>query len=103
MKETGHIQVTQSSGNVFSDLGFLPAEARNLRMRTEIMLALRKFIDREALTQAAAAKRLKVTQPRISDLVRGKLSRFSLDTLVNMLTNAGLDVELRVRGGRKVA
>ena len=103
MKETSHIEVTQSSGNVFTDLGFPPAEARNLQMRTEMMLALKKFMVREGLTQAAAARRLKVTQPRISDLTRGKLSRFSLDTLVNMLTNAGLDVELRVRGGRKVA
>ena len=67
------------------------------------MLALKKFIDQEGLTQADASKRLKVTQPRISDLNRGKLSRFSLDKLVSMVTHAGLEVELRVRGGRRVA
>ena len=54
------------------------------------MTALRKFIAQEGLTQADAASRLKVIQPRISDLIRGKISRFSLDTLVNMLTDAGL-------------
>ena len=53
------------------------------------MTALRKFIEQEGLTQADAASRLKVSQPRISDLIRGKISRFSLDTLVNMLTDAG--------------
>ena len=51
----------------------------------------------EGLTQADAAKRLKVSQPRISDLTRGKISRFSLDTLVNMLTDAGLEVDVRIK------
>jgi predicted XRE-type DNA-binding protein len=87
----------KGSGNVFLDVGFTPAEARNLRMRSDMMTALHKFIEREGLTQAAAARRLKVTQPRISDLTRGKISRFSLDTLVNMLVDAGLQVELRIR------
>jgi predicted XRE-type DNA-binding protein len=58
-------------------------------MRSQLMTALRKFIEKEGLTQAEAAKRLKVTQPRISDLNCGKISRFSLDTLVNMLADAG--------------
>ena len=52
---------------------------------------------KEGLTQAGAAKRLKVSQPRISDLTRGKISRFSLDTLVNMLTDAGLEVDFRIK------
>lgn len=62
-----------------------------------MMAALGKFIEQEGLTQAEAANRLKVSQPRISDLMRGKISRFSLDTLVNMLTDAGLQVELRIK------
>jgi len=66
-------------------------------MRAELMTVLRKFIEREGLTQAGAAKRLKVSQPRISDLTRGKISRFSLDTLVNMLTDAGIDVALKIK------
>jgi predicted XRE-type DNA-binding protein len=69
-----------------------------------MMTALRKFIEREGLTQATAAKRLKVTQPRISDPTRGKISRFSLDTLVNMLVDAGLEVDFRIKGqARRVA
>ena len=89
--------ITKSSGDVFRDLGFSAAEARNLRIRSELMTALRKFIEKENLTQADAAKRLKVSQPRISDLTRGKISRFSLDTLVNMLTDAGMDVAVKIR------
>lgn len=89
--------MSKGSGNVFTDLGFSPAEARNLRLRSQMMTALRKFMEREGLTQAAAAKRLKVTQPRISDLTRGKISRFSLDTLVNMLVDAGLEVDFRIK------
>jgi predicted XRE-type DNA-binding protein len=89
--------ITESSGDVFRDLGFSPAEARNLRIRSELMTALRKFIEKEGLTQAEAAKRLKVSQPRISDLTRGKISRFSLDTLVNMLTDAGIDVAVKIK------
>jgi predicted XRE-type DNA-binding protein len=92
----GNMKVTKSRGNVFSDLGFSLAEARNLRMRSQLMTALRKFIEKERLTQAEAAKRLKVTQPRVSDLMRGKISRFSLDTLVTMSSDAGLEVDLRI-------
>jgi predicted XRE-type DNA-binding protein len=89
--------ITKGSSNVFADLGFSPAEARNLRMRSQMMTALRKFLEKEGLTQAEAARRLKVTQPRISDLTRGKISRFSLDALVNMLTDAGLEVAFRIK------
>jgi len=104
MKAIHGTMITQGSGNVFADLGFSPAESRNLRIRSEMITALRKFIEKEGLTQADAAKRLKVSQPRISDLMRGKISRFSLDTLVNMLTDAGLEVDLRIRTpSRRVA
>ena len=104
MKATPKTTITKGSGNVFTDLGFSPAEAHNLRMRSEMMIALRRFIEEEGLTQADAAKRFNVTQPRISDLTRGKISRFSLDTLVNMLTDAGVQVDLRIKATqRKVA
>ena len=65
-------------------------------MRSQLMTALRKFVEKEGLTQAEAARRLKVTQPRMSDLLRGKISRFSLDTLVSMSSDAGLEVDLRI-------
>jgi predicted XRE-type DNA-binding protein len=104
MKSVQRTAITKGSGNAFADLGFSPAESRNLRIRSEMMTALRKFIEKEGLTQAEAAGRLKVSQPRISDLTRGKISRFSLDTLVNMLSDAGLDVELRIKPStRRVA
>lgn len=97
MKSIKGTTITKGSGNVFADLGFSPAESKNLRIRSEMMTALRKFIEAEGLTQAEAAKRLKVSQPRISDLICGKISRFSLDTLVNMLGDAGLQVDVRIK------
>ena len=104
MKTTVDTTITMGSGDVFTDLGFSPAESRNLRIRSEMMTALRKLIEKEGLTQADAAKRLKVSQPRVSDLTRGKISRFSLDTLVNMLSDAGLEVNFRIKAPtRRVA
>ena len=104
MKTTIDKTITMGSGDVFNDLGFSPAESSNLRIRSQMMTALRKFIEKEGLTQADAAIRLKVSQPRISDLTRGKISRFSLDTLVNMLTDAGLVVDFRIKHqSRRVA
>lgn len=91
------VRFTKSSGDVFIDLGFTPAEACNLRLRSRMMTALRKFIAGKKMTQAQAAKMLKVTQPRISDLMRGEIGRFSLDTLVNMMADAGLEVDLRIK------
>jgi predicted XRE-type DNA-binding protein len=90
------MKATRDRGNVFSDLGFSLAEARNLQMRAQLMTALRKFVEKKGLTQAEAAKGLKITQPRVSDLMRGKISRFSLDTLVSMASDAGLEVDLRI-------
>jgi predicted XRE-type DNA-binding protein len=104
MKATSKTTITKGSGDVFADLGFSPSEAHNLRLRSQMMTALRKSIEKQGLTQAEAAKRLKVTQPRISDLTCGKISRFSLDTLVNMLADDGLEVDLRIKQpARKVA
>ena len=104
MKLTNGTTITRGSGDVFADLGFSPAESRNLRIRSQMMTALRTFIEKEGLTQSDAAKRLKVSQPRVSDLTRGKISRFSLDTLVNMLGDAGLEVDFRIKPpSRRVA
>jgi len=103
MKTTNETTITLGSGDIFADLGFSPAEARSLQMRSQMMTALRQFIEKEGLTQVAAAKRLKVSQPRISDLTRGKISRFSLDTLVNMLTDAGLEVAFRIKAAPRRA
>jgi predicted XRE-type DNA-binding protein len=72
------------------------AEAENMRLRSVLMIALRDYIEREGLSQAEAARRMGVTQPRISDLMRGKISLFGLDSLVNMLAAVGLHVEAKV-------
>jgi len=86
-----------SSGNVFRDLGFGPEEAANLKVRAMLMAELEKHIRSKHLTQKQAAERFGVTQPRISDLMRGKISLFSVDTLITMLTHAELKVDVRVR------
>jgi predicted XRE-type DNA-binding protein len=93
----------RSSGNVFRDLGFAPGEAENLRLRSELMIALSKLIESRDLTQVQAARLLGVSQPRISDLVRGKIDRFSLDTLVAMLSHAGVRVRLVLPRRARVA
>jgi predicted XRE-type DNA-binding protein len=73
-----------------------PQESENMRLRSRLMTALSERITTEAWTQKQAAGRLGVTQPRISDLVRGKIDLFSLDSLVNMVAAAGLHVEMSV-------
>lgn len=72
------------------------AAAENLKLRAALMMALEESIKNQGWTQAEAGQRLGVTQPRISDLMRGKIDLFSLDTLVNMAVAAGLHVELHV-------
>ena len=72
------------------------AEAKNMKLRAGLMMALEEHIKRQGWTQGEAARRLGVTQPRVSDLVRGKIDLFSLDALVNMAVAAGLHVDLRV-------
>ena len=72
-----------------------PAEAENMKLRSALIMALKERITREGLSQSQAAKLFGVTQPRISDLLRGKINLFGLDTLVNMAVAAGLHVELR--------
>lgn len=97
------VKIERSSGNVFRDLGFAPEAAENLRLRSELMIQLSRVIKDRELTQARAAKLFDVSQPRISDLVRGKIHRFSVDTLIAMLGHAGVRVSLVVRRSQKVA
>jgi predicted XRE-type DNA-binding protein len=86
-----------STSNVFRDLGIDAEEAANLKVRAMLMVELEKYIQEKHLTQKRANERLGVTQPRISDLIRGKIGLFSEDTLITMLTHAGLKVDVRVR------
>lgn len=93
MAEPEHI--TPAGGNVFEDIGFPPGEARNLKIRSMLMITAERFIEEHDLTQAQAAELMGVSQPRISDLVRGRIGQFTIDSLINMLTNAGVPVEVR--------
>ncbi len=74
-----------------------PEAAENMKLRSALMMALKKRIESAGLSQAQAAKLFGVTQPRVSDLMRGKINLFGLDALVNMATAAGLHIELRVK------
>lgn len=93
-------KIRRSTGNAFRDLGFPAEEAENLRIRSELIVRLARLIDERKLTQAEAARILGVTQPRVSDLVRGKIDLFSIDALVNMLSKAGLEITLTARTPR---
>ena len=92
---TGKLKRTRSSGNVFADLGFGPEEADNLLLRAQLMSQVRDIA--RGATQREAAALFKVSQPRLNDVLRGKIDKFSLDALVNMLGHAGMRVELRVK------
>ena len=87
--------VVNSSGNVFIDLGYPPDEAAILQMRADLMADLRKFIKTKRLTQAKAAKILGVSQSRVSDLMRDKWEKFSLEMLITLATKAGMHVTLK--------
>ena len=87
--------ILNSSGNVFIDLGYSPDEAAVLQMRAELMAGLRKSIKAKKLTQVKAAEIVGVSQSRVSDLIRGKWERFSLEMLITLATRAGMHVRLR--------
>jgi predicted XRE-type DNA-binding protein len=91
-KKTKSTHVTRPGGNVFADLGFSAGEAANLKIRAHLMTELRDLIS--GMPQAQAAALCNVSQPRVSDLTRGKIGLFTIDALVNMLAHAG--VTLRV-------
>ena len=87
----------QGFASVWDALGRTPEEAAHLQSRAHLMIALSDHIEKQGWTQVQAAKHLGVTQPRISDLTRGKLSAFGLDLLVTMLARAGMAVDIRVK------
>ena len=87
-------KITKSSGNVFVDLGFDPAEAAVLQMRSNLMSDLRLCIEKQKLTQSEAAKRLGIAQSRVSDLVRGKWDKFSLEMLITLEARLGRTIRV---------
>lgn len=89
-------RVIPGSGNVFVDLGFDEAEARVMALRVQLMVQLRERLQEDGYTQVEAAKRLGVTQPRVSALLKGTWTDFSMDMLLTLATRAGLKPELRL-------
>jgi predicted XRE-type DNA-binding protein len=92
---------TRSSGNVFRDLGFTGKEAEHLTLRAELMVHLQKVIAARGLTQAEVAKLLGVAQPRVSDVMRGRLDLFSIDTLIDMPARLGIRATLVLHPRRR--
>jgi predicted XRE-type DNA-binding protein len=90
---------TQTFDSVWDALEDTPEAAQNMTLRSDLMIALEEHIKRNKMSQARAAQLFGVTQPRVSDLVRGKIELFSLDSLINMAVAAGMKIELRITQG----
>ena len=95
------VKVTPSTGNVFRDLGFRREEAEHLLVRADLMIQVQKLLASRRLKQREAAKILRVSQPRVSDLLRGRIDLFSTDALIDMLARLGARVRLSVKSGRR--
>lgn len=107
--ETKSRHTTARDANVFLDLGFSPREAKRLiaqadaridesvRLKTQLMDEIAAWMKEEKLTQAAAAEALRVSRPRVSDVVNHKVDKFTIDSLVAMLFSIGKQVRLAVR------
>ena len=83
--------------NIFRDLGFPEGEAQNLLLRADLVIHIRKVIEKLGLTQAEAAKRASITQPRMNDLVKGRTEKFTLDAMVNVAAQLGYIVKLSLK------
>lgn len=95
------LKITRSTGNVFRDLGFSVEEAEHLRIRSDLLIELQKTIGKRRLKQAEAARLLGVTQPRVSDLMRGRIDLFSTDTLIDMLARLGTRVRFVIKPSKR--
>lgn len=86
----------KSFNSVWDALESDPIKAENMKLRSELMIAINDHIEEMKLTQAEAAKRLRITQPRVSALSKGKIEEFRLDTLINMVHRLGLHVTMKI-------
>jgi predicted XRE-type DNA-binding protein len=91
------VRVTPSTGNLFRDLGFSKEESEHLLVRADLLIQVQKAIASKGLKQAEAVKALRVTQPGVSDLLRGRIDLLSTDTLIDMLARLGIGVKLVVK------
>ena len=101
MPRKNSLKVTPSSGNVFRDLGFSSDDAEHLLIRADLLIQLQKAITSRRLTQTKAAKLLRVTQPRVSDVLRGRIDLFSTDSLIDMLARLGVHVRFVLKPSRR--
>ncbi len=100
------LKVTRSKRNVFRDLGFDVEESEHLKIRADLMIQVQKRIAAASYRQTEVARILSITQPRVSDLLRGRIDLFSTDTLIDMLARLGVSVRLVLkpsRNDRKIA
>ncbi len=95
------LRVTASTGNVFRDVGFPREEAEHLLVRADLMIQVQKLIRARRLKQRQAAQILRVSQPRVSDLLRGRIDLFSTDALIDMLARLGAHVRFTVKPSRR--
>ena len=95
------LKMARSSGNVFKDVGFPDDEAEHLRVRADLLIQIQQALQARGLKQAEAARLLGVTQPRVSDLVRGRIDLFSVDSLIDMLARLGVRVKVVVTSPKK--
>lgn len=94
------MKINRSTGNVFRDLGFSRDESEHLIVRSELMLSLQDAVAARGLKQTETAKLLGVSQPRVSDLMRGRIDLFSIDTLIDMLAKLGIRAKLVLESSR---
>jgi predicted XRE-type DNA-binding protein len=102
MAPRNSLKVTPSSGNVFRDLGLSAEESEHLLIRADLLIQVQKRIAARRLKQAEVAKLLRVSQPRVSDLLRGRIDLFSTDMLIDMLARLGIRVRLVLKRARRL-
>ena len=95
--DTKITHITEANANIFEELGFDKAEAEKLKIKAQLMCQISEWIKEKKLKQEEASKLLQVTRPRISDVIRGRTSKFTIDALVDMLERAGKHVTVQVR------
>jgi len=89
--------MTKEFNSVWNALENTEAEAANMKARSELIIALHDVVEGMGLTQAKASKKLGITQPRLNDLLRGRINRFSLDALFDLAARAGLEIHLQFK------
>lgn len=89
--------MTKGSDNIFRDLGFPNDESQNLLLRTDLMIKIEQYVKKNRLAKSEVPAMLGITQLQLNDLLKGRIEKFSLDALVNMLARAGMQVKMTVK------